>query len=116
MEKANQVNREAIDNKQRYLLWLIQRMLYKYGESKDLVEPLYGILECLKPKPYILDIPDTDLDRVIAKYYIDFNLESSDDFRIGFSEDQRKELRQCVKALIVDVVNKNIPKDNLIKG
>jgi hypothetical protein len=115
MEKANQIENAAVDDKQQYLLWLIQRMLYKYGEPKGLVKPLYDIIESLKPKPYSLDILDSDLDRIIAKYYMDFNLDSSEDSNIGFSEDQRKELRQCIKSLVADVINKNIPKDNVIK-
>lgn len=115
MEKTNQVKHCEENNKEQYLLWLIQRMLYKHGESKELVKPLYDIIEYLKPKVYTLDISDSDLDRIIAKYYVDFNLDACEDSNIGFSEDQRKELRRCIKGLMVDVLNRNIPKDNIIK-
>ena len=46
-------------------------------------------------------------------YYADYNLEKEEN--LGFSEEDKKELKSFIKSLIKDVLNKNFPKDNIIK-
>ncbi len=108
MEKAYEINK-------RYIEWLIQRMIHKYNEDIKIISPLYSILESTKPKRYNIDLHDNDLDKIISKYYIDFRIEKSKEIDIGFSNDDRKKFRSTLKKIVVDIVNKDIPKDFIIK-
>lgn len=108
MEKTYEVNK-------RYIEWLIQRMIHKHNEDTTLISPLYSILETIKPKSYNIDLQDSDLDKIISKYYIDFNIEKSDEMNMGFSHEDRKKFRQTLKKIVIDIVNKDIPKDFIIK-
>lgn len=108
MEKTYEVNK-------RYIEWLIQRMIHRYNEDISIVSPLYDILESIKPQKYNIDLYDNDLDKIISKYYIDFNIDKSEDMDIGFSHDDRTKFRETIKQIVIDIINKNIPKDSIIK-
>ena len=80
------------------------------------LEQLNEIIEILKPRPIYVQISDADLDKIISKYYIDFMLEKSNEMNIGFTNEERIKFRDNIKRILKDIVNKNIPKDFLIKG
>jgi len=108
------VNQEKI----RFLEWLKKRMIHKYGCHQDdaIVINLSKIIDNLTPKQYICDIDNHSLDKIIAKYWTDFNLDASSDIDIGFSENERIKLRDNIKNIVCDIINKNIPEDFTIKG
>ena len=107
MEKANKI---------RFVNWLINRLVHKHGYStqNSIILALYELTKTIK-EPTI-DIDDDSLDKIISKYYVDFNLEKSDDLNIGYSNDERIKLRSCIRMLINDVIKNDIPKDFTIKG
>jgi hypothetical protein len=73
------------------------------------------LINFLQPKPYSIDICQSDFDKIISKYYADFTLDGSDYLSFGYTESQRNRLRDDIRNLINDVLNKNIPKEFLIK-
>ena len=108
MEKVNEI---------RFLNWLINRLVYKhqYTTNDIIITELYNLIKTIQSPP-IISIKDADLDKIISKYYVDFNLEKSEDMNIGYSEEERKQLRLSIKMLIDDVIHKNVPKNFTIKG
>jgi hypothetical protein len=108
VEKTYEINK-------RYIEWLIQRMIHKHSEDMSIISPLYSILESIKPKQYNIDLSDSDLDKIISKYYIDFRIDKTKEMNIGFSCDDREKFRNTIKLMIADVINKNIPEDLIIK-
>lgn len=113
MEKINKEKRQYI----KFLSWLEQRLIYKhsYDRNDDIIVSIQKLINFLQPKPYLLDICQSDLDKIISKYYADFTLDGSDDISFGYTESQRERLRADVRNLVNDVVNRNIPKEFLIK-
>jgi hypothetical protein len=93
-------------------------MQFKYNcDPNDvIVQELSSIIELLKPKPINVSISDGDLDKILSQYYVDFMLDKCEDIKIGFTEQERISFRNNIKNIIKDIVNKNIPKDFLIKG
>jgi hypothetical protein len=108
------VNQEKI----KFLEWLKRRMHFKYGCAHDdsIIISLTQIIDFLRPKKYICDIDNSSLDKIISKYWIDFNLDRADDINLGFSEKDRVKLRNDIKNIVSDIINKNVPKDFTIKG
>lgn len=101
-----------------FIEWLINRMQFKYNcTSNDvIISKLLDIIETLKPQEFKIDLTDTDLDKILSKYYADFMLDKCDDMNIGFSNEERTMFRNNIKNIVMDIINKNIPKDFLIKG
>jgi hypothetical protein len=62
------------------------------------------------------DLTDDEWDRIIEKYYADYNMDYSEDMGLGFDKNSRYKLRNNLKNLVQDVINHNVPKDFLIKG
>jgi len=44
---------------------------------------------------------------------VDFNLTKDDTCDIGYSEDQRKAVRDYIKSIVLDIYHKRVPKDIL---
>jgi hypothetical protein len=107
------VNQDKI----QFLQWLINRLHYKYNCSSDnaIIIKLTEIIEYLQ-LPINVEISDLDLDKIINQYYVDYTLDRCDDMTFGFSENERIIFRKNIRSIIKDVINKNIPKDFLIKG
>lgn len=96
--------------------WLINRMIYKYQcDKNDLaLNHIQSLVNKLK-LPKKIDISDEDLNLILSKYYVDFNLDYCSDINIGYSDSQRSDLRNTIRSIVFDIVNKNIPKETLIK-
>jgi hypothetical protein len=113
MEQINKEKRQFIT----FLSWLEQRLIYKHGYDKNdnIIVSISKLIYFLQPTPYLVDISQSDLDKIISKYYADFTLDGSDDINFGYTESQRERLRDDIRHLVNDVVNKNIPKEFLLK-
>ena len=113
MEKINKEKRQFIT----FLSWLEQRLIYKHSYDRNdiTIVSIQKLISFLQPKPYLMDICTEDLDKIISKYYADFTIDGSDYLSFGYTESQRERLRADVRNLVNDVVNKNIPKEFLIK-
>jgi replicative superfamily II helicase len=111
MEKTDQID---------FLNWLYNRLHYKYSYEKDdtVLVSILSIIQDLEPKVFYTDITDNELDKILSKYYIDFNLDKCDNSIIGFDDEDRKKLRNHIINIVNDVVNKRIPNNEeiLIKG
>lgn len=94
-----------IGDRINFIEWLINRLIYKhhYAENDSIIESLADIKYILKYKPAI-DINDQCLDKIISKYYVDFYLDKCEDMTIGFTDDERKSLRQSIKNIVNDIL------------
>ena len=90
-------------------------MIHKYKEPKELVSPLYEIQQHMMPRSYEMNISDHHLDLIISKYWTDFNLDKTNETNIGYTNEQRLNLRESIRQLVTDIINKNIPQDFTIK-
>jgi hypothetical protein len=93
-----------------YLEWLFNRLLYKYRDNPIYINKTKDILQKIK-NPQV-DINDTSLDKILAKYFIDFNLDKEDN--IGYNNEDRIRLRLTIRSIIKDIVTNNIPDDTQI--
>lgn len=88
-----------------FLDWLRNRLIYKHGYSIDheIIQQIASIISGMKQSKEI-NISDKDLDIILNKHYADFNMEYTEDLKLGFTEDERKKLRRSIR-LIVDEIN-----------
>lgn len=111
MEKIDQID---------FLNWLYNRLYYKHLYEKDdtVLSNLSIIIKDLKPKTFYTDINQQDLDKILSKYYVDYNLAKCEGSDIGFDENDKNNLRIMIVNIVNDVVNKRIPTNEeiLIKG
>jgi hypothetical protein len=94
-------------------------MQYKYlcSSNDPIVKKLIHTIAVLKkPQTVDINITDLDLDKILSKYYADFTLDKCEDMQLGFTNTERINFRNNIKSIVADIVNKNIPKDFLIKG
>ena len=100
-----------------FLDWLIKRLVFKHGYSRDniIIRSLYKIF-IKHSGPFSVDIDKKQLDLILSKYYADFYLDDCGDLNIGYSEYDRDEIRKRTIEMVNDIINKNVPKEPLIKG
>jgi len=94
-----------------YLGWILNRLNYKFKDHSTVISKFKRILDKINTNEIVID--DYDLDKILPRYYADYNLQKEEN--LGFSEEDKKELKSFVKSLIKDVLNKNFPKENIIK-
>lgn len=94
-----------------FLLWLSQRLIFKHEYQPDsfVVQKLIKLA-----KSQDIDINDQDLDMIIGKYYVDFFLDKAGEMNIGYTTQERETIRNNVRSMTVDIINKNISL-NIIK-
>lgn len=99
-----------------FLEWLSKRLIFRHGylEYDDVIQKLKKCIDDIT----IIDIKisDDDLDKIISRYYADFYLEKTEDLNLGYTQTERKRLRQDIKSIVIDVITKNIPKEPIVKG
>jgi GTP-dependent phosphoenolpyruvate carboxykinase len=98
----------------RFLEWMIQRLKHKhnYAEDDKIIICLKEIINDIKPKLYTVQVTDEDLDKILVKYYSDFNIDKISYSNIGFTEEERENLRKIIRSLVFDIVNNRIPQTN----
>jgi replicative superfamily II helicase len=95
-----------------FLTWLMNRLIYKhkYRQTDSTIINLNKIIQDLgRPGDSATLMGDEDLDKIISKYYVDFLLDKTEDFHIGYSTEERNKLRSQIKDMVNDIVNNNIP-------
>jgi len=93
-----------------YLEWLFNRLLYRFKDKEEYIRTGRNILKKItNPK---LNIENNLLDKILSKYFIDFNLHKTES--IGYSDTDRETLRNNIKSIIQDIIDQKIPKDNEI--
>lgn len=95
----------------QFLLWLANRLVFKHGYDKN-DSIIKKILALGSQKAFVIN--DIDLDKIISKYYAGFFLDKSEDYNLGYTDKERNDIRNHVKSLVVDIVERNIPS-NILK-
>lgn len=93
-----------------YLEWIFNRLVHRFKDDPKYVQAAKAILNKIK-KPSIV-ISDCNLDKILSKYFIDFNLQKTE--TVGFDDKDREELRKSIRLIVSDILVNNIPKDNEI--
>lgn len=98
------------------LQWIAQRIIYKFGESKEAwyIKYLNHLSERMNDPN--IHITDNELDNIIAQYYIDFFLDKTDNMNFGFNEDDRITLRNNIKNIYKDINNQIMARPSIMKG
>jgi len=93
-----------------YLEWILNRLLYKFQDDKKYIDTAKKIINKIKsPKIFIAD---DNLNKILSKYFIDFNLEKTE--HIGYSEKDRQNLRNSIRSIVQDIIDNKFPKDHEI--
>jgi len=90
----------------KLLRWFFNRLVYKHRLSVEdaAYQEAYRIILKLDSKDTTkIVIDDSNLDKIISKYYVDFQLEKCE--RLGYTEVERQQLRQIVLNLTEDIYN-----------
>jgi uncharacterized membrane protein YheB (UPF0754 family) len=100
----------------KFVHWLTNRLInvYGYATNDRIIVLCQDLLNSLA-SPQKIIISAKDLDKIIAKYYSDFYLDKIEELNIGFSDNERNNLRSTIRCIVSDIINMNIPKEPLIK-
>lgn len=93
-----------------YIEWIFNRLLYRFKDKKEFIIKAKDILQKVK-NPQI-KITDENLNKILSKYFIDFNLEKENN--IGYDDKDRKTLRENIKMIMRDILQNKIPTDDKI--
>jgi hypothetical protein len=101
-----------------FLKWFYNRLIYHYrlAESDNISLFFKNIIEKVS-QPITINISDKDLEKIISKYYVDFFLDKdlTNQNCIGFTNEERINLKNITKNLAQDIINLNVPKETIIK-
>lgn len=91
-----------------FLKWIVNRLIHKFADSPKEWHIYYlkDIISRIENQD--IQISNEDLNKILAKYYIDFFLDKTD--TCGFTEDDRTSMRVTVKNICKDIINKTISK------
>lgn len=91
-----------------YLEWIFNRLLYKFQDDIKHIQTARTVLNKIK-KPDNIKITDNNLNKILSKYFVDFNLQKIGN--IGFDDKDRTRLRDSIRLIVNDILINNIPKD-----
>lgn len=101
-----------------FLKWFYNRLIYHYrlAESDNIAIFFKNIIEKVS-QPIALNISDNDFEKIISKYYVDFFLDKdlTNQNCIGFTNEERMNLKKITKNLVQDIINVDVPKEPIIK-
>jgi len=88
-----------------FLQWLCNRLIYKHGYTIDdpIVKKIINLTKWIIEKETY--ISDDQLDNIIKKYYADFDMEYSEDLKLGFTNKERENLRSSIRSIVKEVNN-----------
>lgn len=86
------------NNTNNFLTLLCSRLKYKYSEDNIILYKLEQIRDnyLLLPKKIEVDM----LDKICKKFYFDFDMEKSEDMKLGYTEDERSRIRVMMLNII----------------
>ena len=90
---------------ENFIQWMINRLIYKHSYAEDdiIIQSLYELKD-YHIRHQSIQITDVDLDKIISKYYTDFYFDKSEDFKIGFTDEDRKILRTTIRSITNDIL------------
>jgi hypothetical protein len=86
-----------------FLVWLINRLERKYGESPEVLEKINHLISHKK----IIDerISVSFINGLCNKYYPGFSFEKIEDLSLGYTNHEKKEIYSLVSSIIIDTIN-----------
>lgn len=94
-------NQESMD----FLLWLYQRLKVKYNEDECILLKLDDIIK--NKKIVNQKIHPQFIQDICEKNYPGFFMEKSTDIDMGYSPQERSDIRSFVSSIIIDTLNDN---------
>lgn len=90
---------------ENFIQWMINRLIYKHSYAEDdiIIQSLYKLKD-YHIRHQSIQITDVDLDKIISKYYTDFYFDKSEDFKIGFTDEDREILRTTIRSITNDIL------------
>lgn len=78
----------------KFLEWITNRLNYKYSENTEILDVLKSITseKITMPK----DLDNDMVEKCCRKHFFDFDMEKSEDFRVGYTEDERNDIRKLI--------------------
>jgi hypothetical protein len=91
----------------KFLEWIRNRLVYKYGETDPTVITALNIL--INNHYFVLNqlIKDKDLTPICKKYYQDFEFDKEEGdttFAIGYSESEREKIKTFIQNIGKDLL------------
>lgn len=92
-------------NNQQYkefLVWLVNRLKIKFNEDDQVIATLQDIISNKK----IIDerINVNLIDNICNKYYPGFEFENTDDLKIGYTNQEKKEIYTLISSVMIDTI------------
>lgn len=86
-----------------FLLWLYHRLKLKYKEE-DIVLKKIGYI--IQQKKIVDDkISVNFINGLCNKYYPGFELEQTPDLKMGYSNEEKREIRSLIASIVTDTIN-----------
>lgn len=84
-----------------FLGWLFNRLKFKYHEDETILYQIKDIYSnyILFPKKIPIDI----IDKICKKHYPDFDIDKTPDLNIGYTNNERLQIKQFIVSVIEDV-------------
>lgn len=78
----------------QYLHWLLSRLSNKYQENIDITDRFTKILKNFVFIPKKMN--KKTIDACCRKHFLDFDLEKSHDVNLGYTEEERNDIRRLI--------------------
>lgn len=80
-----------------YLSWIAKRLEHKHKDAPEIIERLKYIASesITMPKSINSEI----VEKCCKKHFFDFDMDKSDDFKVGYTENERNDIRQLVSDI-----------------
>lgn len=85
-----------------FLVWLVNRLKLKFNEDEQVIATLQDIIDHKK----IIDerINVNLIDSICNKYYPGFHFERTDDLKIGYTNEEKKEIYSLISSVMIDTL------------
>ncbi len=88
----NIANRSMTD--ETFLKWLSNRLAHRHNENNDILVALNSIIDNTVAMPKNLE-PEL-IEKCCKKHFFDFEMDKSYDFKLGYTEEERNNIRKLV--------------------
>jgi len=86
-----------------FLVWLSSRLQLKYGEDSAVIKKIQYIIQYKRIIDDRIDIKF--INGLCNKHYPGFDFERSEDLKIGYADNEKKEIYTLVSSIVLDTIN-----------
>ena len=86
-----------------FLVWLLSRLRLKYDEDPIVLKKIEYIIQHKKIIDERVDVKF--INGLCNKHYPGFDFDRSDDFRIGYANQEKTEIYNLISAVVLDTIN-----------